>query len=304
MNWILILVIAYFLIAIASLVDKFLLTKAIPEPVVYLMIVSTIGLLAVLLAPFGFFIPSIQILAISAIAGGGYTLSIFFLYKALRKNEASRIFTFVGALVAVFTFILSFLFLDERLGYWHVLAFIILLFGGALVSLEFNIEKNKKSGGFGLALIAAFIFAISYTATKYTYSAQVFVSGFVWIRIFAFVAALLFLFSSKNRELIKKGLSKKSGISKKKNQIILAGGQVAVGIGFLLLNYVISLTSASIVLAAQGLQYAFLLIFSIIISIKFPKFIKEEFGPKILTQKISGVLLIAIGLIILAVNII
>ncbi|PIR94975.1 hypothetical protein COT95_01205, partial [Candidatus Falkowbacteria bacterium CG10_big_fil_rev_8_21_14_0_10_37_6] len=190
MNGIIFLIIAYLLISLGAMVDKFILTKALPSPIAYAFLVSTFGLVAVFFAPFGFIIPAGWQIIAALVAGSLYTFAIIFLYKALRYNETSRITAFTGALVAVFTFIFSFLFLGERLSGWQIIAFIILVAGGVIISLESG-QHNRIGKGFGLASIAGLIFAVSYTITKYVYSNQPFISGFIWIRIFAFLAILV-----------------------------------------------------------------------------------------------------------------
>jgi threonine/homoserine/homoserine lactone efflux protein len=55
--------------------------------------------------------------------------------------------------------------------------------------------------------------------------------------------------------------------------------------------------------ALQGTQYIFLFIMVLVLSSKYPKFLKEEAGRDILFQKIIGGLLIGIGLYMLAVNV-
>jgi len=110
------------------------------------------------------------------------------------------------------------------------------------------------------------------------------------------------LLPKNNYLAVKEGLSAKTPIRKRTNQLALLGGQVCTGFGFFLLNYAISLASASIILAAQGLQYAFVLIFAVALSKKFPEVLKEKMTLKILAQKIFAISLIGVGLIILTVN--
>jgi len=295
---ILLLVFAYFLIAIASLADKFLLTKAVPEPVVYTILISTFGLVAIILAPFGFTVPSYQELLIVALAGSTFTFALFFLYTSLRDGEASRVLTFIGALTAFLTYVFSFLFLGERLSANQIFAFALLLVGGAIIILD---KSRKKRIGrwiiFGIS--SAFLFAVSYTAARYAYSSQGFITGFVWLRIFAFLTAVLFLLNPGNRRQLVRSLHVKSGIQKKSNQVILVGAQLLNGIGFLILNYLISLISAAIVLASQGLQYVFVLVFTVILSRKLPHVLNEKYSPAILLQKLFAIILIAGGLALL-----
>src|SRR3989344_2138653 len=302
MDWIFFLIIAYFLIAIAVLVDKFILTKTVLPPVFYTVLISTLGLVVIVLAPFGFvFELDFYQLSKPALAGASFTLALFFLYYSLRLSEASRVFSFIGALSAFTTFFFSYLFLDQRLGLFQDIAFLFLVIGGILITLESRKEGRLRSWIWH-GLTAAVLFGISYTAAQAAFDSQGFISGFIWLRVFAFLTALLFLLTKSNRQKIKDALKVKNGVKKGSNQLLIIGGQTLNGIGFVLLNYIISLDSAAIVLASQGLQYVFLLIFTLILSKKFPQIIKEKYTPNVLAQKIFAVLLIAIGLVFLTIS--
>jgi len=52
----------------------------------------------------------------------------------------------------------------------------------------------------------------------------------------------------------------------------------------------------AIINALAGVQYAFLFILTTIISVYFPKIIKENITPRIIAQKLSAITLIAAGL--------
>ncbi len=300
MDWLLLLIIAYFFISLTALTDKFLLNNILGEPVVYAFLVSALGLVAVLLAPFGLIWPGYWQLLISLIAGFSFTFALFFLYKSLKIGETSRVFTTVGSLGAVLTFTFSAIFLKEILNSSEIFGFVFLIIGGILISLDFQAKRKFNKSYLIFSLLAALMFAISYTSAKHIYTVQGFISGFVWLRIFAFIAGLLFLVSRKNFQLVKKELQKGSLISKKSNQFILIGGQASSAVGFLILNYVISLKNPAIVLAGQGLQYAFLFIFTLAISNFFPKILKEEITALIILQKGLAIVLISIGLVVVA----
>jgi len=59
------------------------------------------------------------------------------------------------------------------------------------------------------------------------------------------------------------------------------------------------LVYVAIINALQGINYAFLLVFIIFLSLKFPQILKEEISKKILLQKIIAILLISAGLFLL-----
>ena len=77
-----------------------------------------------------------------------------------------------------------------------------------------------------------------------------------------------------------------------------------IGAGaFILQNWAIALVPLgflAFINALEGTKYLFLLIFTILLALKFPKILKEEISKKILFQKIIAILLIGGGLVLLA----
>src|SRR3989344_1465780 len=242
MNWILLLVIAYFFISLTALADKFLVTSRSLPPAAYAFVISTLGLVTLLLIPFGFIIPELPLLGSSLVAGIAYTAAVFFLYSALQHAEASRVFASSGAVAAVLTFIFSYLLLDERLAVVQVCGFVLLIIGGLGISLYGKGSLSRKAIGY--ALLTALAFGVSYTATRHAYLHLPFISGFVWIRLFAFFAALIFIIYPKTRTEVAALLAPSSSpIACGNSKRALFGGPAASAVGLLVLNYVISLTS-------------------------------------------------------------
>jgi len=84
MNWLLITISSYLILAIVSLVDKYLLTSSIPNPKVYTFYVGTLGILVLLIAPFvGFYIPEISQIILAFSAGALYIYALLWLFKSL-----------------------------------------------------------------------------------------------------------------------------------------------------------------------------------------------------------------------------
>jgi len=64
-------------------------------------------------------------------------------------------------------------------------------------------------------------------------------------------------------------------------------------------NYAIAIGSVTMVNALQGTQYAFLLILTILLSVRFPKILKEDVSESKIVLKIASLILISIGLFFL-----
>lgn len=295
MSWITIVLAGHFLNALAFLMDKFLLTKKIPSPFVYAFFIGLLGILGLVLIPFGFSVPAGVEIARALIAGATFVLALVFFFVGLKENEASRVVPLTGGFVPAFTFVLAYFFLAERLGMTEILAFATLVVGGVLITIERKGHGSKK--GYIYAVIAALVFAISFVITKQVYINLEFINGFVWSRIGGFLMALSFLLIPSARHGI-------FNQPKQKNQGSTAAlfftGQIAGALGFVLVNYAISLASVSLVNAMQGVQYAFLMIMIILLAKKFPKIMSEKLTGAVLAQKIFAIILISIGIGLIA----
>ena len=289
--------------ALAFLMDKFLLSsKRIPSPFVYAFFIGGLGILALVLIPFGVVIPSSAEIIRALVAGATFIIALVFFFAGLKENEASRVVPLTGAFVPGFTFVLAYVFLAERLGQTDILAFVALVIGGVLITIEPASSAGRHHGrgralGYAYAVIAAFIFAVSFVITKQVYLEQEFISGFVWSRVGGFLMALSFLLIPSARHGILHQPRQKGSA---KTAALFFTGQVAGALGFVFVNYAISLASVSLVNAMQGVQYAFLLLMVIMLSKKFPRVLSERLTGTVLVQKIAAIILISAGIGLIA----
>jgi hypothetical protein len=253
----------------------------------------------VVFIPFGFFLPSPEKIFISFLAGAFFVFGLYLYYSLVKNFEISRIAPAVGGIVPILTFLFIYIFSKGQAVFStkEIISFLLLIFGSVLIVIE------KSKGIFGKSFIfslgAAFYFALYFVLAKYTYTSLHFVNGFIWIRFGSFLAALIFLFSKEVRAQIS-FKPRQQGI---KTMGLFIGNQIAGGLGNILQNWAIALAPllfVAFINALQGVQYAFLLIFTILFSLRFPKILKEEFSKKILFQKIIAILLIGGGLAALA----
>jgi len=291
MSWLIIIISAYFLFALVSLGDKYLL-KGPPNPKIYAFYVGVLGILALLLAPFvGFSIPGILGILFCLLAGTMYVFAILGVYEGLEKFEASRIIPAIGGFTPLFIFGLIYLFSGgkEILGLKEIIAFILLILGSVFVT--WNPLKKFSFKSLQISAVTAFLFALSFILTKYVYLILPFWTGFIWIRISAFLIALFFIFFKEVRKEI---FSKKSSFNKKTSAFFLFNQGVGAG-AFILQNWAIALAGLaylSIISALQGVQYVFLFILTMLI-------LKEGLSKKVILQKFFAIILIGLGLTIL-----
>lgn len=294
--WLIVVIIAHFFNAVAFIIDKYLLTKSIPNPVAYSFYIGLLGLLGFILAPFGLVWPGFWQFLLALASGATFILALFFFFLALKENEASRVVPFIGGLQPIFIFVLSFLFLAERLSSQELLAFILLIIGGVIISQEKSKQSFFSWQSLIFAFLAALIFAFSFVLAKYIYLEQNFVSGFVWSRLGGGLMALVFLIFKSNRDKIFQPQKKAS----KGLKFLFLANQGFGALGFILLNYAIFLASVTLVNVLQGTQYAFLFLMVIFLSKKFPQILKEKLSSAIILKKIFAIFIISLGLVVLA----
>jgi drug/metabolite transporter (DMT)-like permease len=296
MLWIWIVLISLFANAAAQLLDKFLLSESFPNPIVLTFWTAVWNGLGIVFIFFNFnFFPGWYLLIIALLSGTTLTIALQFLYMGLKTGEASHIAPLVGGVVPVFTFIISYLWLGERLNFYQQVAVLLLVLGALLISFE----KSKKHSGIHIgmlwAVISGLLFAVSYVMARAVYLEETFATGFVWARIGAVAAALPILLIPRFRKLIF-AKSKKSKEKNRKAFTILAINKTLASVSFVGMNFAVSLASATLVNALAGLQYAVLFILIYICTKKFPKFFKEQFTRGEIVQQIMAIVLIVVGL--------
>lgn len=303
MLWLIVAISAYLTLAVVFLIDKYLLVQKIPNPKVYSFYVGGLGILALLLLPFvSFSVPETSQIILAFLAGIIFIYSLFWFFKGLQIFEASRIVPAVGGISPLFTLGLTYIFSQgkETLALKEFMAFLLLIVGSILITYEGARKIPLKC--LGISIIAAFFFALSFVLTKYVYLAQPFWSGYILIRLGGvLMAVLLFLaFKEVRQEVFKT----KQAFPKKTASLFLFNQGLGASAN-ILQNWSIALAPliyVAMVNALQGTQYVFLLIFTIILSIKFPQIIKEKISKKILFQKIIAISLITGGLALLIIK--
>jgi hypothetical protein len=300
MLWLITAILANFLFAGVNTIDKYLLGKLIPSAKAYAFYVGVLGILVLVLVPFGFLtIPKISDIFLAILAGIFHILGIFIFFVGLKKFEASRIIPAVGAFLPLFTFGFTYFFTagKEVLVFSDIIAFVLLLLGTFLVTWQK--EKNITLQSLKIAIFASVLFAIYFILIKYVYLSQPFISGLIWTRIGAFLVAICFIFSKGVRKEI---FARPKTIQKKTFAVLIPNQAVSSG-AFVLQNWAVALAPLAylgMINALEGTKYIFLLIFATFLSLKFPQILKEEISKKILLQKIIAIFLIGIGLIFLA----
>ena len=297
MLWILVITLAYLCFALSSLGDRIILSGH-SRPNSYTFFVGILSAAVILLIPFiGISVPQGILWLWIILAALFNILGIYTMFSALNVFDVSKIIPTIGALQPIFVVIFSFLILGEdAMGSRQILAFVILLLGSVLISIEKNYRVTRRS--LKLSFFAALFFSLEMIFAKIVYLNLAFSDGFIWMKIFGLVFVMSFLFNKTFRRDIFKVDQKLD----KKNSIIFFLGQGFGGLANILQGWAISLVPLAylgIMNAMKGLQYVFLFIFVLIISATFPKLLNEKTSKTIIIQRITAIILIIIGLLVL-----
>src|SRR3989339_1502173 len=318
--WLSVAIIAYFINAGVYVADKFLLSKKIHSSITYAFYVGIWSIFNFALLAFDPWVPDLRELLIDFLAGMLFVGTLVFWYKALHQSEATRVVPIVGALVPIFSFLFSYIFLGETLGERQLLAFFILINGGILISVKhtrvYIVQEimNRFKNVFGDVLggihaayrptqrllinsvTSAMFFAGYYVLIKYVYMSQPFIGSFVWSRVGSFLGVLLMLFVPDWRRNI---IKHQRGAKTPKNLGFFFSVRILAALAFIMLNWAISLGNVALVNSLQGAQYMFLIVIVFFLSTRYPRYLKEELGGGVLLQKLIGATLVGTGLYML-----
>ena len=306
MNWIIVALSAYLLLAIANLLDKFLVDNVLKNSKAYAFAACLLGAVVLLASPWFLEWPGLTLAAFNILNGFIFAVALWTLYEALRRGEAARILVLIGGATPVFSLIFSVVFLKEHFTINQWAGMLSILAGVALiiclptkrsylarVMRKLNLSQAVNAGGLGFAVLSALAYSVYFLCTKQAYAYQPFASAFIWTRLGAAIFVLFFLIKRTDRKAIMEFWHRSNP---NKNKLLVLANQVIGATGFILQNYAIYLGSVVLVNAMQGAQYAFLLVISTILALSAPRLLKETFSWKILAWKTAAVAAVSVGL--------
>lgn len=287
---------AYTLNSFAVTVDKFLLTRAIPNPLIYVFYISSISLVVLLLIPFAP-LPTLAVLILASVYILLWMMGAYSMYKALQVGHLSRVIPVIGTLIPLT--LLGNALLNQTLTQNQNWAVVMLILGLILLILP-DWKGKIQAQELIFAILSAIFFAISYLVLRSAYLQASFLTVFVWSRpILALVVVTILLVPKLRSQVLNPGGAPKIKYFSRVGLLFLLG-QLAGGSSELLLTFSVSLADPALVNSLQGSQYLILFILALILSKKFPRVFQERYSKFNLVFKFLGILTIALGLYILA----
>jgi len=297
MNYLPFTLLSYFFNALTVLTNKFLLSKTIPDPLIYIFYISLASILAILALPFTH-IPNLQTISIASLSTILWTTGAYFMFKALKLGAVSRVIPIIGTLIPLFLLIVASQ--SQAISQTQTWAIVLLISG--MIFLTLNSWKGKINiSEMIFEVLSSILFALSYILLRQAYLNMDFFSVIVWSRLILLPLVITILAVPNLRgKIITKSGPKLNFFSIP--GLIFIAGQIAGAISEFLLLFSISLANPALVNSLQGTQYVFLLIFSLILSKKYPQIFEEKYSFSTLLSKGTGIISIGIGLFLLTIG--
>ncbi len=310
MSWLILATAGQFLSALVVFIDKYVVTdeKAMPRPFVYafysclltgfwvlIYFLGYIPSLASLSVPTFAAIekPTIQVIGMSFLAAYTFFMALVSLYDALRKDEAVNVMPIIGAISALSTFVLSYVFLEIYLSTNFVWGVIILILGTLLVAQiipdRYTILTMIHSG---------FFFGLHYITMKGLFMETSFEDGFFWSRI----SLVLFALSLLMVPTYFKKITEQTKRTEEKAKVgaLVFFAKIIAGISAFMLLKATDLGDVTVVQALDGLKFVFILFITVLFGRSLPNSaVTTETRTDAVVRQILYVAIITVGYFIL-----
>lgn len=308
MSWILLATVGQLLNAVVAFLDKYIVTdeKVMPKPFVYafysclltgswmgVYFVGTIPYFAELGAPTFANIekPSIQVVGMAFLAAYTFFMALVSMFEALKRAEAVNVMPVIGAIGALSTFGMSYLFLNATFSVSHMWGIVVLSLGTLLVAQAMpnrNIILNLVHGGV--------FFALHYISMKGLFMQTSFDDGFFWSRVGFVLFALSLLMVPAYFDRV----TKQTKETTKRSVVIVVSTKILAGIAAFLLLKATDAGDVAVVQALDGLKFVFILLITVAFGSLLPDSIaKHEPRPQEVMRRVLYVAVITVGYFIL-----
>lgn len=291
--WIILSVLAAAIWAVNNVVDKFVISKLVANPIIPTAISSLVGLLVGLgvLAFHGFGNLSFAGILTALVAGSIYIFMAFLYYHALKVGEVSTLIP-LFFLAPLFIALIAGIFLGEIFTPAKYAGVIMLTAGAFLISWEKS-ATFRFGKGFWLMILAAFLLSVNQVMTKYLLNMSDFWTVFAYVRIGSFlpvIPALIMNFSELKR------LFKDS----KKTVALVVSSESLYNVAVALITLAIAIGPVTLVNALSSVQPFFLLLFVVLLSVFYPHILKEDVAKPRIALKLLATTIMFAGALLLS----
>ena len=212
-------------------------------------------------------------------------------YYAISKDEASIVVP-IYQTIPIFSYILWFLVLWEKLTLSQILAWLLIIIWAVILSLDLENERIKVKGKMlFLMILSSFLIALHFLVFKFV----VIQENFWWTSFYEYIWVImiwiiLFTFVKNYRNQLLRIL--------KENTITVISitwlNEIVNLSAKLLVNFATILAPIALVTLVNGFQPFFVFIFGLILTLFLPKLANEKIAKKHIVHRILGILIIFI----------
>ncbi len=298
MSWILFALLAPFMWGLTNHLDKFIIDRRVNGMANYIFFSSfgTVILLILVLIFKGLSpLPAFSIV-LAMCLGIASNIGLLFYAKAMQKDDASTVVP-LFQFIPVFVLIMGFVFLGEFLSNKVLLGFVLVFFGGWLVSIEAKLNKVfKLRRGFWFMILSSIFYSIGFVIARSLFSKFSFFEVYPYDLFGFLIPSILLLLHPKSRVKIFSALK-----SAKKSTFALFLTNDLIDItGNIFFRLAVSLAPAALVSVVLGVQPFFVLGVGLFLTLFFPKIIKESISKPILIKKLIGISIIFVGILLIS----
>ena len=295
MSWLYFVILAAFTWSITNVVDKFLIERKVHKPIILTIFVRTASIIPLIcIIPFvGFSLPNTELIGWILLASVFSVAGVLVYYKAIQMDEVSRVIP-LFQFIPIFVLFLSFFFIGEVLGILDYLGFVVLVIGGLVISTKRLSALLRVQRVFWVTILSSFFNALAYVIMKHVLNNVEYWSAFIILWSLQSLIILSLLSSERARREAKFYII----MLNRRDKFVIFIISVASILAFMFNYFAISLGPVTLVEAAANIQLVFTFLLALLITRFFPYMLMERFERKITLQKIMGIALIIIGVLL------
>jgi drug/metabolite transporter (DMT)-like permease len=301
MNYLPIGLLAYVLSGFSLAIDKGLVRNSIRNPLVMAFYIGIFNLFLLLAIPFGFYIPAFEPTAITILSGLLFGLGVVSFLNALKYFDLLVAAPMIGMINPLVSSLVDKFILGHYISLHQFEAIGLLVVGGGALTINMWFGRHALSKKLYWIFLSGILFGLSYSLIGEAFSVTSFINVLVISRLSFVALVLTFLFSSSfRRNLWASNISKNN--FENRTSLMLAVGQSLSAVSGFLIFIAVFLSTPALVNSLFSTQYIVLLIITIVLARRNPKYLHENLSKKVLLQKLIGLILISLGLVRLLVE--
>jgi uncharacterized membrane protein len=297
MSWFFIALVPPALFAVSNYLDKYLLSTYFKDQgsgalIIFSSLVGLIAIPFILIFQRSVFDLTLSTEIFMAASGALYIIALLPYFASLRDDDASVVVP-LWQLIPVFGYIFGYFILGETMSLGQIGAGVLVLAGGFLLSLDFQATKfSVKWRLLLLMALASILMALNSVAFKYfALDASYWVTSF-WSYVGLVAVGIGFLVFSKTSRMQFVAVFKVNSLQALGINTI---NEIVNVVGMFILNFALLLAPVAYIFLAGSVQPLFVLIYGVVLTLLFPKYIEENIERSVLIQKVIAITLMVAG---------